>query len=485
MRVLIFHGYLLRGTGSNVYNASLVEALARMGHEVDLVCQDPDWPAPDGVTVTVPDIGRVLPLYVADTYEGFEAKTFDLLSEAELDHYLEANVAAVQALPAPDVALANHLVMGPVILARALAGRAPYAVKVHGSALEYTVRPHPERFVPYALEGLASASGVLAGSSHTAHSLWEVMADAPGLQERTRILPPGVDVHTFKPRADAAAGLDSLEGRLRSGAAASWGGEAGAADALALLDPSRDRIVSYVGKLIVSKGLDLLFAAWPLVVARVPDAQLVVVGFGTYRDALARFAAALRDRDVDALRDIAAAGRELEGGPRGELRFLNAFLDSAGPEWLEAAPAAAERIHFTGRLEHEDLPDLLPACEAQVMASTFPEAFGMVAAEAAACGAMPLSAHHSGMAEVSAALAPALPEELRPLLSFEVGPGSVEEIAAKLTTWLQLDAAERERASSALAVRAAERYSWESVAEGVIAAAQGELEGIPRPTPVS
>ena len=42
MRVLIFHGYLLRGTGSNVYNASLAPALARLGHEVHLLCQDRD-----------------------------------------------------------------------------------------------------------------------------------------------------------------------------------------------------------------------------------------------------------------------------------------------------------------------------------------------------------------------------------------------------------------------------------------------------------
>src|SRR4051812_21535873 len=40
VRILIFHGYLLRGTGSNVYNASLVAALARLGHEVHLLCQD-------------------------------------------------------------------------------------------------------------------------------------------------------------------------------------------------------------------------------------------------------------------------------------------------------------------------------------------------------------------------------------------------------------------------------------------------------------
>ena len=105
----------------------------------------------------------------------------------------------------------------------------------------------------------------------------------------------------------------------------------------------------------------------------------------------------------------------------------------------------------------------------------------MVAAEAAACGALPLSAGHSGMAEVTAALAPALPNELRPLLSFGVGPGAVEEIASKLVAWLTLAAPERERARAALAAEAARRYSWEAVAKGVIAAAQGRLTEIPRP----
>jgi glycosyltransferase involved in cell wall biosynthesis len=236
-----------------------------------------------------------------------------------------------------------------------------------------------------------------------------------------------------------------------------------------------------LGRLIVSKGIDLLFAAWPLVVAQVPQARLVVVGFGTYRQALGRFVDALGRRDLETLREIAVRGRELEGGPPGELKYLRSFLASVGEAWLTAAPAAAARIHFTGRIEHHDLPSLLPVCEAQVMPSTFPEAFGMVAVEAAACGALPLSAGHSGMAEVTATLAPALPNDLRPLLSFEIGPGAVEEIAAKLVAWLTLDAAERERARVALANEASRLYSWESVAKGVIAAAQGRLAGLPRP----
>jgi glycosyltransferase involved in cell wall biosynthesis len=361
-------------------------------------------------------------------------------------------------------------VMGPVILARALGGKVPYAVKIHGSALEYTVRPHPERFLPYALEGIRGANGVLVGSHHTGESLFEVLADEPSLRERTRLGPPGVDVHTFRRREP------NLE-RIAARPAAGWGGEQGTADVLRTLDLSRDRIVSFVGKLIVSKGVDLLFAAWPLVVDRVPDARLLVIGFGTYRDALESFVDALRRADVEALREIAARGRELEGGPPGELKYLRAFLDTVDEPWLRAAPAAAERIHFTGRLEHDDLPDLLPAVEAQVMPSTFPESFGMVAAEAAACGALPLSANHSGMAEVTATLAPALPPELRPLMSFEVGPGAVREIAEKLITWLTLDRDERERARDALAADAARHYSWESVAEGVIEAASSPSSG--------
>jgi len=399
----------------------------------------------------------VLPVYVADTYEGFDAKPFPELTDEELRHYIAANVEAVRAVPPPDVALANHLVMGPVILARA--GVLPYAVKIHGSALEYTVRPNPERFLPYALEGIRGAAGVLVGSEHTANSLFEVLADEPSLPERTRLGPPGVDVHEFRPREPD---LEQLAARPAAG----WGGEGGTADVLRELDLSRDRIVSYVGKLIVSKGVDLLLAAWPLVVDRVPDARLVVVGFGTYREALERFVDSLRRRDLDDLREIAARGRELEGGPPA--------VDDA---WLRAAPAAAERIHFTGRLEHDDLPLLLPACEAQVMPSTFPESFGMVAAEAAACGALPLSANHSGMAEVTATLRPALPEHLRHLMSFDVGPGAVGEIASKLVEWLELDPDERAQARAALAAEAARRYSWESVARGVIEAASGHPSG--------
>ena len=105
----------------------------------------------------------------------------------------------------------------------------------------------------------------------------------------------------------------------------------------------------------------------------------------------------------------------------------------------------------------------------------------MVAAEAASCGALPVSAAHSGLAEVSAALAQALPADLRPLLSFDLGPTAVEDIADRLIRWLELDETRRADASKALSDLARERFSWEGVARGVIAAAEGRLETLPRP----
>src|SRR5215831_5639939 len=118
-RILIFHGYLLRGTGSNIYNANLARALVRLGHEVHLLSQEQhpeDFDFVDTAadckgsqvyirwkrtprftgrcTVYRPDIGGLLPVYVYDHYDGIEARTFADCSDAEIDRYVAANVAA-------------------------------------------------------------------------------------------------------------------------------------------------------------------------------------------------------------------------------------------------------------------------------------------------------------------------------------------------------------------------------------------------------
>ena len=123
----------------------------RAGHEVHLLCQERspfelEWVdaagswdsglarlvdqrrSPARATVYRPDIGGVLPVYVADVYEGIDGPPVQRArATSSSSRYLAANVAAVREVAArvrPDVALANHLVMGPAILARALGDRA-------------------------------------------------------------------------------------------------------------------------------------------------------------------------------------------------------------------------------------------------------------------------------------------------------------------------------------------------------------------------
>ena len=467
MRVLVFHGYMLRGTGSNIYNVNLARALARQGHEVHLLCQDREV-RPGGVHVHNPDIGGLLPVYVKDPYPGFEVKAFAEMTDAELDRYVEANVAAVRAAAEAaggiDLALANHLVMGPAILARA--GVAPFAAKIHGSALEYTVKPHP-RFLPYAEEGMRAAAGVLVGSRHTAESLWAALPDVHGLQEKTRLGPPGVDVEAFRPAGPVAGG-----GGLRAQSSSTPSPRT---------TRGRGGLVVFVGKLIVSKGVDLLLAAWPLVRAANPESRLRVAGFGEYEAGLKRLLAALEVGDLDDAREVARLGWALEGGEERALPVLSAFLADPPEGYAEMARGAAGSVEFIGRLEHGEVAELLPQAEALVMPSTFPEAFGMVAAEAAAAGALPVSAGHSGMLEVSRQLSAALPDAVAGLTSFPVEPGAVEAIAERLNRWFALPEAEREAAREALAETVGRLWSWDAVARGVLAAAAGDLAGLPHP----
>ncbi len=493
-----------------MYNASLAQALARLGHEVHLLCQDRGagalpwvdrigtWksgelsvepategrgsPHPGNVTAYVPDIGGLLPVYVFDRYEGFEVRTFPELDDAELEAYLAANMAAVRdvasAIGGVDAALANHLVMGPAILARA---GLRFAAKIHGSALEFTVRPNP-RFLPWAREGMDAAAAVLVGSRHTAESLWEALDD-PDLPAKTRLGPPGVDTDLFAPSppAKAVAEVRELEAEIAGeDRSDEWGRDpSAAAAALEAWAGAEGPRVAFVGKLIASKGPDLLLAAWPLVARANPGARLLMIAFGEGREVIEALLAALESGDVEGARAIAAGGLVTAEAEPIPLRMLDSFLGASPADYPELARAAAGSISLAGRLEHDEVARVLPAADTLVFPSTFPESFGMVAAEAASCGVLPIGADHSGVREVALELAPALPREVRGLLAFPIGDGTVGAIADRLNRWLALEPGVRARTREALPRRARELWSWESVASRVLAASAGRLGELP------
>ena len=224
--------------------------------------------------------------------------------------------------------------------------------------------PNPERFLPYAREGMEAARAVLVGSRHTAESLWETV-DLPGLEEKTRLGPPGVDVERVLARPAGSAPAGRAGGPRRGGSSGRKAGGLGRDPAsprgLARLRRAEGPRVVFVGKLIVSKGVDLLLAAWPLVHRAHPEARLMMVGFGEYRDGLARsFWRRSRRGDLDAAREIAAAGWGLEGGRGGAAADPPAFLGEPPEGYERCLPRRRRPLSFVGRLEHDEVADLLP-----------------------------------------------------------------------------------------------------------------------------
>src|ERR671935_972862 len=203
MRILVWHGYLLAGTGSNVYTRALVREWSRAGHEVVMFSQEPHPESYDlgGAEVVRPDIGGVLPVFVLDRYEDLEARRLTDLTPAERTRYVALNVAAVRERLPADLVFANHVLPGGAV---ALESGARYAVKVHGSELEYALRDDPD-LQASGKKVLERAEAVFVGTTHVR----EVLEEVVGHVDRVHEVPPGVDVEEFRPRPrdDALAAL--------------------------------------------------------------------------------------------------------------------------------------------------------------------------------------------------------------------------------------------------------------------------------------
>ena len=76
MRILIWHGYLLGGTWSNVYTRQLAREWSRAGHDVIVFCQEqhPEQHDVGGARVIRSDVGGLLPVFVLDHYEGYRVR---------------------------------------------------------------------------------------------------------------------------------------------------------------------------------------------------------------------------------------------------------------------------------------------------------------------------------------------------------------------------------------------------------------------------
>jgi glycosyltransferase involved in cell wall biosynthesis len=410
VRVVLWHGYLLSDTGSNVYTQAIAREWSRAGHDVVVVCQEahPERFDLGGAKVVRPELpDRLLPVFVLDRYDGLEPRFLQDLTRAEWARYVEANASAVRELLPADLVFCNHALPGGAVGA---SSGACFAVKVHGSELEYSLRTSPELQAEAAV-ALERAAAVFVGSSHIREALEQVVGHVEGVWE----VPPGVDVESFRPEERSAALGALLEEARRDPPNPRNVDERlpddGNPRRLEAFFAEEKSTVVYVGKLLYNKGVHLLLEALHGLPARA-----LIVGFGDYR-------------------------RRLE----------------------ELAPPGTL---FTGQLGHRHLVHLLPLCDIAVAPSIFPEAFGMVAAEAAAAACPPLVARHSGLAEVAEGIEAEYPPEHADLAGFAAGDS--EELASKLRDLLALSRDEREKLGRAARRVAEERWSWATVSKRLL-----------------
>jgi glycosyltransferase involved in cell wall biosynthesis len=371
-----------------------------------VVCQEPHPERYDlgGAKVFRPNVGGLLPVFVLDRYEGIEARLLQDFTRAERERYVALNATALCAQMPADLVFANHVLLGAAV---GWASGMPFAVKAHGSELEYSMRGN-EDLAAWGRECLTRAQAVFVGSAHIRAVLEEVVDHV----DRVHEVPPGVDVDEFRPSRSRDESLARLLEEARADADNPGNFDErqpddGNAVRLQEFFGTDEPTVVYFGKLLYNKGVQVLFEA-----LRSVDARALIVGFGDYRQELESIA------------------------PPGTL--------------------------FTGPLEHRHLVHLLPLADITVVPSIFPEAFGMVAAEAAAAGSPPLVARHSGLAEIAEGLEAEYPAEHSHLASF--ANGDAADLAAKLEELLALPPEARAVLGAAARRAAVERWSWTSVA---------------------
>lgn len=371
--ICFLHGYLLEGSGSNLWTRLVIQSLCRTGHTVHLVCQEPhperyDFiaeahtyelngdvvttltravPYPGRCIMHKPRLGDTLPVYVWDKYEEFSRVVPMVdLPTSDIEVYIERNLAVVKRIVIEHditVIQANHMVLMSVVAQRT---GVPYVIMPHGSALEYAVKPD-KRFQDYAREALRDARLLLVSSGELGERVRALFPDAMPEVREIRV---GVDTASFHP-VERTGRLRNIERAIELIGELPHSDDPDvklpdpdAIETLRRIDWVNGKTIIYVGRLIEEKGVHHLVDAMPDILARNPNAQLIVVGHGPLRERL----------------------RETRG------------------------------VHFLGYLTHRELSWIMPCCDVGVFPSLVKESGPMVFLEALSSGCFPIATYFAG-----------------------------------------------------------------------------------------
>ena len=225
--ICLLHGYLLEGSGSNLWTRAIVQALCRDGHAVHLVCQElhpeiydfiaaayvheqdgsvttlfeRDTPYAAACLMHKPRLGDTLPVYVRDHYEEFaHAVPMVELPDEAIEAYLARNVAVVSQVVRDHGVTsmhANHAVLMSVVAERVSAATGiPFAIMPHGSAIEYAVKKD-RRFHALAAGAFDRAARIFVIGPEMRRRVIDVFPDQTAIRSRISDLNLGVDTGAF------------------------------------------------------------------------------------------------------------------------------------------------------------------------------------------------------------------------------------------------------------------------------------------------
>jgi glycosyltransferase involved in cell wall biosynthesis len=227
----IIHGYLLEGSGSNLWTRCVVEALCRKGHTVQLVCQEPHPDRYDCITAAYryhldgtvetiferdlapgytgrcimhkPQLGSTLPVYVWDKYEEYSNVVPMIeLDDEHIERYIEQNVRVLRTVVMERDVVAmhvNHAVLSTVVAQRVSHETGvPYAIMEHGSALEYAVKKDP-RMYDLATSAFSDSELLFVHGEEMRRRIETIMPEVKDAARKFSTLPLGVHTWQFEP----------------------------------------------------------------------------------------------------------------------------------------------------------------------------------------------------------------------------------------------------------------------------------------------
>jgi glycosyltransferase involved in cell wall biosynthesis len=481
MKIGIFHGYELIGSGSNQATSYLAKALAQAGHEVHLICREPSPERIDFIDRAIqwdPDgkehllfqknkggedscILHQLPLppvnavYITDTQRPGNVKAFSDLTDEELSayHRFVANSlrAVLMAYPV-EILHNNHLVYQPVVAAEVCGELGiPYIIYPRGSAIEYTVN-HDKRYRELARGPVLSANGIITGNREVRDRIISLYPEhRDEILANTQIVGIGVDTTLFSPvekgeRKNSVdkifeyapfggkspeltqklySHLDSGEIDAITGFREAYQSKQPDCDLVQKLEniPWDSHILVFVGATIAGKGLQALIVSLPFILKKHPDAHLLVVGSGASRELFEALVYAIAKRKEPLLDTLIEKGFDFDpikvSGPWSDVQF---FLSDREKRYkmFENGSNLMDHVHFLGRLDHKLLRYLFPCADVGFFPSIIPEAYGNVLFESLSNGVLPMASYFTGLACGLDDLVPHLGQDLVDLMKIPV-----------------------------------------------------------------